>query len=170
MRYTTIFITAIIIAAIGGACKIHYDMHGATIAADVKTVSVQLFPNRASIVTPLFSQNFTDALKDKVQSQTSLRLIATGQGDVNFEGEIKDYSTAPMAIQSNNTAAQNRFTIAIRVKFTNGKDPKSDFDQVFSKYVDYSSSQTFTSVESGLATTLIDELTEEIFNKAFVNW
>jgi hypothetical protein len=145
-------------------------MHGATISADVKTVSVQLFPNRAPVVQPQFSQLFTDGLKDKIQSQTSLRLITSGQGDVNFEGEIKEYKTEPMAIQSNNLAAQNRFTIVIRVKFTNGKEPKWDFDQPFSRYVDYPATQSFIAVEQENMKTLIDQLTEDIFNKAFVNW
>lgn len=150
-------------------CKMTYSFSGASISPEVKTVSVQFFPNRASIVNPTLSQEFTDALKDKIKEQTSL-IFMNDLGDVNFEGEISDYHTQPLAITGDQKAAMNRFTITVRVKFSNAIDPDQDFDSSFSRYRDYSSSKDFSTVEQDLITEILKDLTEDIFNKAFVNW
>ncbi|MDP4187029.1 MAG: LptE family protein [Bacteroidota bacterium] len=146
-----------------------YSFTGATISPELKTISVQYFPNRALIVNPTFSQTFTEALKDKIRSQTSLKLV-NGMGDCNFEGEVKDYSTSPVAITGSNQAAKNRLTVTIHVKFTNSKDSKLDYDTSFTRYEDYDSSLSLDQAEKSILTDIIDQLTEDIFNKAFVNW
>lgn len=151
------------------ACKISYSFSGASISPEVKTVSVQFFPNRARIVNPTLSQEFTDALKDKIKGQTDLSFV-NDLGDVNFEGEITDYSTQPLAITGDQQAAMNRFTLTVRVKFSNAIDPDQDFDSSFSRYLDYDSRKDFASVEQDLIEEILKDLTEDIFNKAFVNW
>ena len=55
-----------------------------------------------------------------------LRFI-NGIGDVNFEGEITDYNTRPLTVAADAQAAMNRFTITVKVKFTNAIDPESKF-------------------------------------------
>ena len=77
---------------------------------------------------------------------------------------------APVAIQGNETAAMNRLTITVRVRFVNKFDENQNFDQTFSRYSDYSSTQNLSSVESGLISEICDALTDDIYNKAFVNW
>jgi len=161
------FVTSLIFLVQG--CKISYSFSGASISPEVKTVSVQFFPNRASIVNPTLSQDFTDALKDKIKGQTSL-IFENDLGDVNFEGEISDYSTQPLSITGEQRAALNRFTITVKVKFSNAIDPDQDFDSSFSRYRDYDSSKDLSDVEQDLITEILKDLTEDIFNKAFVNW
>src|SRR3989339_1033741 len=82
-------------------CTVKYSATGASLTAGEKTVSVVYFPNRAPIVNPTLSQEFTEKLKDKFISQTSLNMI-TGDGDLSFEGEISGYDTKPIAITGNN--------------------------------------------------------------------
>ena len=96
------------------SCKINYSFTGASISPDIKTVSIQYFPNMARLVNPNLSQVFTESLKEKFLSQTNLSLV-NNIGDLNFEGEIVEYYTKPMAIQGDETAALNRLTIKIRV-------------------------------------------------------
>ena len=93
-----------------------YSFTGASISPDVKTVSVQYFPNRAATIQPTLSQVFTERLKDYFLEQSNLSLEADG-GDLNFSGEIVKYEIKPIAIQANEQAAQNRLTINIKVKF-----------------------------------------------------
>jgi hypothetical protein len=150
-------------------CKVHYSFSGASISPNTKTVSVTYFQNRASLVQPGLSQQLTDALIDKIKSQTSLKVV-TGVGDVNFEGQITDYSTKPLTVGADAKAATNRFTITVQVKFTNSVDPNYSFDQSFSEYQDYNSNLDLSSVEADLSQKIIDLLVEDIFNKAFVNW
>ena len=60
----------------------------------------------------------TESLKDQFISQTNLSLT-DANGDLQFEGEIIEYKVKPISIQANETAAQNRLTISVKVTFTN---------------------------------------------------
>lgn len=159
----------IIVGIFLNACSVSYTTSGASISPAIKTISVQYFPNRAPNVPPTLSQTFTEALQQKFRSQTKLNLIS-GYGDVNFEGEISGYDIRPVSIQANETAAQTRLTVTIRVRFTNTVEPEQDFDTSFSRYRDFPATQDISAVEGSLLEEIIGELTEDIFNKAFVNW
>ena len=159
---------AIVLAAFLSACGF-YSFTGASISPDVKTVSVQYFPNRAATIQPTLSQVFTERLKDYFLEQSNLSLEADG-GDLNFSGEIVKYEIKPIAIQANEQSAQNRLTISVKVKFENTKDESKNFEQKFSRYADYDSSQSLANVEEDLIEQITNELAEDIFNKAVVNW
>lgn len=150
-------------------CKISYSFTGASISPEVKTISIQYFQNRADLVQPGLSQYITDALIDKCKAQTNLSVV-NGIGDVNFEGEITGYNTRPSTVAADARAATNRFTITVKVKFTNAVDPDFSYDQSFSRYEDYESSYDLSDVEDELSAKIVDFLVEDIFNKAFVNW
>ncbi|MCK4920265.1 MAG: LptE family protein [Bacteroidales bacterium] len=151
------------------SCKISYSMSGTNIPLEIETFSVQYFPNRAPLVQSQLSQVFTDALKDKIEGQTRLEMV-TGFGDVDLSGEIKNYETRPVAITGDERAALNRLTIAIRVKYTNSFNPDENFDTQFSRYEDYSSSSNLSDVEEDLIELIVENIVEDVFNKAFVNW
>lgn len=146
-----------------------YSFSGASISPDVKTFSVQFFPNRAQLVQPLLSQAFTEKLKEKFISQTNLRQLDRN-GDLQFEGYITDYKASPVAIQGTQTAALNRLTISVFVKFTNKVDPKQDFETNFSRYADYDSRKSLQEVEVGLIEEVNRQLIDDIFNKSVSNW
>ncbi|MCB2197192.1 MAG: hypothetical protein KQH79_15130 [Bacteroidetes bacterium] len=163
-----LFILAIFLFA-SQACTVSYTLSGASIAPEVKTVSVQHFVNRAPLGLANLEQYFTDELKDKFKSQTSLTVV-NDVGDLDFEGEITRYFTKPMAITGDETAAQNRLTIEVRVKFTNEVEPEYNFDTKFSQYADYSSDFDLSAVEQELVEEIVEKLIEDIFNKSVVNW
>jgi hypothetical protein len=146
-----------------------YTFSGASISPDLKTISIAYFQNRASIVQPTLSQTFTEKLKDKFISQTNLTLT-NGEADLTFDGYISDYSTQPIAIQGNETAAQNRLTISVFVKFVNTKDSKLSFETTFSRYFDYDSKLNLSSIEQEAITEITRQLTDDIFNRAASNW
>jgi len=146
-----------------------YSFSGASVPPEAKTVSVQYFQNNASLAPPTLSQTFTEALRDKLSSQTRLGLINKG-GDLDFEGSITGYTTAPIAIQSTDQAALNRLTITVNVKYTCSFDEKKNFEQSFSRFFDYSSSQSLATVEDQLIHDINDQLVQDIFNKALNDW
>jgi hypothetical protein len=150
-------------------CKVTYSFSGVNISPEVETYSVEYFPNRAPIVQAQLSQLFTDALMDKIQANTSLTLSNDG-GDVHFSGEITNYETRPTAITGQETAARNRLTITVRVKYINEVEPELDYDTSFSRYEDYDASQNLTDVENELIELIVENLIEDIFNRAFVSW
>lgn len=168
MRRYRIHIVCLIVATLCTRCGI-YSFSGASIPAEAKTVSVQYFPNQAQLINPTLSNNFTTALRDAVTNQTSLDMVDSN-GDMAFEGEIVDYRTSPVAITAGQTAALNRLTITVNVRFVNLFDETKNFETRFSNYIDYPSDQELNSVQESLTATIIEALVEDVFNKAFVNW
>jgi hypothetical protein len=151
------------------SCRVNYSFTGASISPKVKTVTIQYFPNQASLVVPNLSRALTDALRDYFTSQTNLILLDKG-GDLNIDGAITGYVVQPIAIQGNETAAMNRLTITVSVKFTNKTDEKQNFETTFSRYEDYQSNLNLSTVQDGLIKEINDKLVQDIFNKAVVNW
>ena len=151
------------------SCKIHYSFTGGSVPPEAKTVSVQYFQNNASLAPPTLSQSFTEALRDKLSSQTRLALVNKG-GDLSFEGSVSNYTTGPIAIQSTDQAALNRLTITVNVKYTCMFDEKKNFEQSFSRYADYTSDQNLASIEDQLAREINEQLVQDIFNRALNDW
>ncbi len=153
-----------------GIVKVRYSISGANISPEVKTYSVDYFPNKALLVVPYLSSLFTDKLNTYIRSKTGLSEMTDNNGDIRFEGQITGYSQRPIDIQKDEVAASNRLTIEIRVKYTNIKDDKYDFDSKFSNYADYPASANFDAIEESLITEILDKIIEDIYNKALVNW
>lgn len=147
-----------------------YSLSGASIPPEMNTVSIDFFENSAPIVVPSLSQEFTEALKDRVRNQSRLSIVRT-DGDASFEGRITGYSINPTAVQGDNRAGLNRLTITVQVKFVNIFNEKLNFEQTFSRYVDFSTNNGPIQVqEPQLIRDINAMLTEDIFNRAFANW
>ncbi len=160
---------AILGVGLATGCKIKYSFTGASIAPDVKTVSIAYFPNNAAMVAPILSTTLTDALTDRFMRQTRLIQVREN-GDMNFEGEITNYTSAAASISADEVAVMNRLTISVRVRFTNRIQPEFNYQKTFSAYQDYNSSRLLTEVESTLIPEIVDMLVEDIFNAAVSNW
>jgi len=162
------YIGVVFMMLLCSGCSVKYSFSGASISPEIKTVSVQYFPSRAPLATPNLSQDFTDALKDKFQAQTKL-IIVNGLGDVDFEGEITGFNISPIAITADDMASQNRLTITVKVKYTNSTEPSYSFNKTFSRFEDVSSASA-TDIDNATLKSIIDQLVQDIFNEAFVNW
>jgi len=169
MNYKITGLYLILLFSIAGGCKVNYSMSGASIAPDVKTLTVKYFNKTATLGPASLSQEFTEKLKERFLSQTNLTLV-TGSADLTLEGTISSYVVTPQAIQANETAASNRLSITVNAKFTNLKDEKQNFETSFTRFSEYSGSQNLTSVEEQLVNDIILQLIDDIFNKAVINW
>jgi len=149
-------------------CKVSYSFTGAS-TKGLSTFSVVYFQNRAPVVQPGLSQILTDALIDKCKEQTSLKYI-TSTGDADFAGEISDYSTRPLTVAADAQAATNRFSITVKVKYTDAVTSDNSYEQSFTRYKDYNSNLDLSAVEKELSDEIVEMLVEDIFNQAFVNW
>lgn len=168
------FLIVIGLAFIPTACKVNYSFTGASIAPDVKTVSIQYFSSFAPLAKPTYSQTFTEALRDIFVSQTNLSFVPKG-GDLEFEGAVTSYSAAPIAIQGTdanglNKAAQNRLSITVKVKFVNNKDEKQSFETTFTRFADFPTTSALAAEEDRLIKEINNQLVQDIFNKAVINW
>lgn len=148
-----------------------YSFTGADINYNTtKTVQVSYFQNNAPIVEPGINRDFTLKLQDLLLNQTSLDLV-NNNGDLVYEGEITQYYISPITATSNSTAAQNRLTISVSVRFYNTKEPLKDFEQSFSSYYDYDGQTQLTGSKLDAAIDIIFErITQDIFNKSLANW
>lgn len=167
-RLAIVMMVAFVAIAQSG-CTIKYSFSGASIPLEAKTVSIAYFPNNAPMVAPTLSSTLTDGLQDKFARQTKLQLVPSN-GDLAFEGEITNYTSTPAAITANETAAMNRLTITVKVKFTNIYEPQFDYNKSFSSFVEYDANQLLQDVQDSLITDIVDLLVQDIFNAAVANW
>lgn len=159
----------LILASILSSCSVSFTLNGASVPDNLKTFSVQYFENRAPLINPSISQNFTEGLKDRISNESRLTM-ENKDGDIEFSGEITGYSVRPMAIQADAVSAETRLTMTVKVRYRNFKDPKDNWESSFSAYQEYSSEKSINDVEEELTGIIIEELTENIFNKAFSDW
>ena len=160
-----LLLTAILI--VGCSYKLSFT-GGST--GDAKTMQIDYFPNNAPLVEPIVSQKFTDDLRDLFLRQTNLELVSTG-GDMHFEGEITDYKIIPITATAQQTAAQNRLTVTVRVRFFNRLVEEDDFEKTFSFYYDYDANAQLTggALEDAL-NVIFERITQDIFNAALAKW
>ena len=165
----TLFYSLSIILLVG--CGAYSFTGGNT--GDAKTIQIDFFPNQAPLVEPSLSQRFTQDLQDLFTRQTNLTLVRAG-GDLRFEGEIVDYRITPMSAtssQGSQTAAQNRLTIVVNVRFTNRLEEKDDFEKQFSFYSDYGASQQLSgSVLEAALEEILTRIHQDIFNASVAKW
>jgi len=155
--------------AISLSCgKVTFNMSGASVG-NAKTCQVVFFENRADIVNPRLSVQMTDALKDKIQSSTSLKLV-NSSADVVFEGVITGYTVTSGQVAATGVAQKDRLTITVKVKFTNELDSEKSYDKSFSRFQEFAGGTSLSSVESGLVDDILEEIMEDIFNEAFASW
>jgi len=150
------------------ACGAYSFTGGST--GDAKTIQVDFFPNQAPLVEPTLSQRFTQDMQDLFLRQTNLDLVTTG-GDLRFEGEITQYRVNPMSATAQQTAAQNRLTISVNVRFYNRLKEEDDFEKSFSFYSDFDANAQLT---GGVLEAALDEILEriiqDIFNASVAKW
>lgn len=162
------FIAAVFLLMLNSGCGV-YSFTGASIPPEAKTVSVKFFPNKAELIEPTLSPLFTDALRDQFVNQTNLEMVDRN-GDLALEGEITDYKTSPVAIQGDQTAALNRLTITVNVRFVNRYEPDKDFEQKFSQFIEYDSEQDLNDIKTELIDGINEMITMDVFQKAVINW
>lgn len=147
-----------------------YSFSGISIPANTRTFQVNYFQNNAPLIEPGLERDFTIALQDLILNQTNLSLVTSG-GDLTYEGEITDYRISPTTAQSNSTAAQNRLTISVQVRFYDKNTPDEDFAQRFTFFYDYpGSSQLVGSQKDTAIQEIFERLTQDIFNATLAKW
>tara|TARA_R100001369_G_scaffold88590_2_gene125323 strand:- start:1177 stop:1668 length:492 start_codon:yes stop_codon:yes gene_type:complete len=161
----------VLVASISG-CGI-YNFTGGDVGT-AKTFQVNYFQNYASqnpgsTFEPGMDRDFTLALQDLILNQTSLDLVKSN-GDLLYEGEIVEYRISPMTATSQQTAAQNRLSIGVNVRFFNNTKEDVDFEQRFSFFYDYPANSQLASVKDEAHQVIFERITQDIFNKSLADW
>lgn len=159
------FLTSIITFVACGA----YSFTGGN-TGDAKTLQIDFFPNQAVLIEPTLSQTFTQELQDLFTRQTNLTLVKDN-GDLYFSGEITGYRINPTSASANQTAAQNRLTITVNVRFANKLNEKDDFEKQFSFYSDINATEQITgSILDSALDEILTRINQDIFNASVAKW
>jgi len=139
-----------------------------------KNFEVRLFQNYAtqspgSTFEPGLERDFTQALQNLILDQTSLSLTSSN-GDLLYEGEITEFRISPMTATANQTAAQNRLSMRVNVRFFNTTKEDEDFEKPFSFFYDYPANASFNSIKSAALEEIFERITQDIFNESLANW
>ena len=159
-----------IILILAYSCSVKYSLTGASISSETKTFQVNYFQNNAPLIEPGIERDFTNKLIDLLINQTSLELVKSN-GDLTYEGEIVEYRISPTTATANNTAAQNRLTVGVNIRFYDKNDSEADFEKRFSFYYDYPGN---VQLIGGQRDTALDEIferiTQDVFNASLAKW
>lgn len=150
-----------------------YTFRGISIPPEVFTFNVENFDNRALEATPGLAQEFTLALKDKIRNESRLKETSENEvADVEFSGFISKFQTAPLAPKPDEQTALQQLKIFVKVaaKYKEDKFIESEFNQTFSFQVEYSSDLNLLDIQDALVEEIFEQITTDIFNKAFTNW
>lgn len=169
---TSLF-TAFLVLAVTTRCSV-YSFSGA--ATTAKTITIENLFNNTDLAPANLGQTFTNKLKDYYQQNSSLRVV-NDNGELHIEGTISEYRINPVApvstgnINDVNTAALSRLTIAVKLTYEDGTEPKNNFkDRSFSFYKDFDNNLNFTSVQEDLEKKIFDQILIDIFNATVANW
>jgi len=147
-----------------------YSFTGTNLNENVKTVQIDYFQNNATLVEPSLSQTFTTMFRDLFDTQTNLTSVSSN-GDLQFEGEITGYRINPMTATAEQTAAQNRLTITVNVRFYNNIVEEDNFEQNFSHYYDYGANVQLTGgLLDDAFKEIIERIAQDIFNASVAKW
>lgn len=145
-----------------------YSFTGASIEG--KTLYMEVFENHARNVVPSLAPSLTTKIRSRILTQTGLTPVNSEEADYIVKGRITGYELTVTGIENTQSASTNRLTITIEVDFENQLNEADNFVQTFSQFADFPANQTLQSQEAALMEKIGNQLADDLFNKAFVNW
>ncbi|MEP7320786.1 MAG: LPS assembly lipoprotein LptE [Saprospiraceae bacterium] len=146
-----------------------YSLKSTSIDPSITNFTVVTFEGRADNGPVTLPVTFTEKLKDKIRRESRLRLVDTDP-DLTFSGAIEDFSVSSQAPTSDNVSALSRLTIRVHVDFENKHDETKNWNQTFTFFQEFDGTQNLLDVQDRLVLVITNQLTEDIFNKAFGDW
>ena len=121
-------------------------------------------------VVPSLATTITSKISSRILSQTGLTPVTRENADYDMSGAITTYAVSVTAATGVQVASKNRLTLSVQVTFKNRINEKANFSQTFTRFADFDASQILQNVEATLIEDIGNQLADDIFNKAFVNW
>ena len=150
-----------------------YTLKGISIDPRVNTFSISIFETTANNAPPTIGVDFTELLKDKMRSETRLKLRSDSI-DVQFSGKIVDFRVVPVAPKPGELVELNQLVVVVQVSaenLTDNQEIKWPKEKSFSHFAEFSSQTDLLSVQDQLLQqTIYPQLLEDIFNYFFNDW
>lgn len=145
-----------------------YSFTGATIEG--KNINIHVLENHSPNIVPSLTSTLTDKIRSRILSQTGLAPVNSDNADYDLSGAITGYTVTISGAAGTQQVAKNRLTISVEITFKNRLNEKANFKQTFTRFSDFDANQTLQNVENALIDDIGNQLADDIFNKAFVNW
>jgi len=152
--------------SVQGTCR--FSMRDVSIPPEVKTVKVNFIENRARYINPLLSPRLTEKLRQKIVNQTRLSQT-NGEAHYEISGTITDYSVSTSGI-SDKQSSMNNLNVTVNIIFKNRLDEKKNFENSITRNFPFSATRSLQQAEAELNDAIINNMSDEIFNKIFSNW
>ena len=135
-----------------------------------KSFSVDMIENNAPNCPLSYGPQLTERIKDAVQNNTRLLLNTDNSGEIEISGKISRYNVAPIAIQQDDNATQNRLTIAVSFSININAPEKDIMQLTVSRFADFESNVNLASVEAQLIEEIDEQISQDVINKLLSNW
>jgi hypothetical protein len=165
-KYAKYLLVVLAIVSIQGTCR--YSLKDVSIPPEIKTVRVFFIENKARYINPQLSPKLSDKLRQKIINQTRLSQT-NSDADYEISGYISDYSVNTSGI-SQQQVASNNLNVTVHIIFRNRQDEKKNFEADITRNFPFSASKSLTQAEAELNEQMVNNLTDEIFNRIFSNW
>lgn len=165
--HRSLLLVFFLLTTVFAACGV-YSFTGASIQG--KTINIHVLENRAQNIVPTLSATLTDKIRSRILSQTGLAPQNSETTNYDLTGAVTMYQVTVSGVQNTQQASQNRLTISVQINFKNRLNNKASFNQTFTRFADFSATQTLQAAEPRLIEEIGNQLADDIFNKAFVNW
>ena len=165
-KYAQLLLVVLAIVSIQGTCR--YSLKDVSIPPEIKTVRVFFIENKARYINPQLSPKLSDKLRQKIINQTRLSQT-NNDADYEISGYISDYSVNTSGI-SQQQVASNNLNVTVHIIFKNRQDEKKNFEADITRNFPFSASKSLTQAEAELNEQMVNNLTDEIFNRIFSNW
>lgn len=152
-----------------------YSFRGISLPEGAEVAVINLFENNSLNAPPTLALDVTEALRIKVRDEARLRIVEQSP-DLEFKGTLVDFRVSAEAPTAGDRttgeafANLNRLTIVVAIEYVNHLDEKDDgWRSNFSSFFDFPGSTPLTSVQDEAIEDILDQITEQIFNKAFTD-
>jgi hypothetical protein len=136
-----------------------------------KTFTVKTLENGAANAPLNLAPLLSEDIKDGIQNNTRLLLnTKNGDGEVNIEGRITNYSLIPVALQPGDNAAKNRLTITAQFTILVTKPKEQKMKLTSSRFIDYDSNSDLAGIEQDLIRQINEQIVQDVINKLLSNW
>jgi hypothetical protein len=153
------------------SCKI-YSFKDVSIPPEVKTIQIGFIENRARYVDPQLSPQLTDKFKQKISNQTKL-IQVQADADYDVSAFVAEYNVTTAGV-SNQAASINRLTVTVHLALKNRLNDQKlgtpDFETDITHNYDFPATSNLTDAEATLTPQIVQQMTDDMFNRLFSNW
>jgi len=145
-----------------------YSFKGISIDPTVNYFYVETFEDVSGRIPPGYNEIFSEALTQKVLSDTRLDL-SDDQAEIFFTGKFTRFDVQSEDPTQGTQTNLNRLYVTISVTYQNDKT-EEEWTNPYDDVIDFDANVSFDAVEEELLNTIQERIIERIFLDAFTNW